>query len=202
VLEKFRICICDKASCEFDSAVDTKGKRVVTVEFNSDICITADDVCDIVLLSDELKFVTLEAKRDISDAVVNAVEDTLLTTERNFVKFQYKDFIWSLLDSTSEYISLKDVFKTSTVDDSELTREPSSSVLAETVFTRNSKSPVCDKADLVSAESELTDSFKLSTVDLKLSIRSAILDDKASLATVADSTDVLRLATIDDVCTN
>jgi len=172
----------------------------VTVEFRYVISVIAEWMKDDVLLSEEFKSLTFDAKINTSAAVDRAVSDKLLTKEVRFVKFADKDEIWSRLNAAAEYTSVSDMLRISTVDDSELVREKSRPVLAEIEFRRVSKLPLCDRADLALAEIESTDSFKLSILDVKLAtcpayslsselilkFRSVICDERTSFAAVAD----------------
>jgi len=124
-------------------------------------------------------------------------------------------------DSTVEDKFMNDVFRMSIVDDSETIQHWSWSDLSENDLTLANRSLVCVKADLVLAETESKDSFKLSSLDarsaiccwdcerstLVIRLRSVNFDDKTSFSACADwaiaeteSIEVLRLATVTEVC--
>ena len=91
--------------------------------FKNIIRVFADSVSDIVLISEEFKRVTIDAKNDTSKAADRAVNDVLLTADQRLVMFEDKASTSTRLDSTSEDMSMSDIFRISTADDSELVRE-------------------------------------------------------------------------------
>jgi len=103
---------------------------------------------------------TIDAKYDISDAADRAVNDKLSTVDESLVKFEDKASISMRLDTAFEDRSINDIFRICVVDNNELVREISSSVVDEYKFTRASKSLASERANLLLAETVSIDSFK------------------------------------------